>query len=439
MAHATWSGLPLAIAVCFVSVTGFAYPKAHRAAPGCEWYDTGTAALPLRDGHLDFIDAATLKPFKDALPRIAKPEVDALLRSSSTIWYDDRSMVFLYQDSVEVVTGGRANCVGRSVGERNRNNPGIAKLLNYFGPDYKFKYPFRTVAGTDNVTNVKTLNFWTPPQKNGVTLPVKYWQVGSRGRWHWVFPVGTVFGEVLYEQGPDQKWIAFEVRVRRRYLDGWAVDLFRPFATSAGLAQAIRTRRPDWERSTNLTRVMSHLGDRSTLSAHRLTSEAYGKVFPPITGALDVLPEIQDTALVTELLTQTTFVSCEGAIWKENGTLETYAPASSSLFNIVPKGYEMGMIPVNEVSCNRCHMETGHPLADFEFDIILYGEMWGEDRIFTWHLFEPHRYIFDTWDDEDQSRKLNPRLVQAKLLRNERVGQNDPDYKVLPVPYEESH
>ena len=92
----------------------------------------------------------------------------------------------------------------------------------------------------------------------------------------------------------------------------------------------------------------------------------------------------------------------------------------------------MGLIPVNEISCNRCHSETGRRLGELEFDIQLYGEVWGEDRIFTWHLFEPHRYIYDTWDDTDGSRKVNPKMVAAKLLQNQTPSSGDPDYKPLP-------
>ena len=40
-------------------------------------------------------------------------------------------------------------------------------------------------------------------------------------------------------------------------------------------------------------------------------------------------------------------ITAEGAIWKEHGGKETYAPSGEGDFGIVPKGYEMGMIPVN--------------------------------------------------------------------------------------------
>ena len=395
--------------------------------------------LRVRRGYLDFINPAVLKPFKDALPQVVNPEIMTALRSPDTMWYDEDSMVFLYQDSVESVVGGRANCVGRLVGETNPN-PAIKKLMNYFGPDYRFMFPFRKAAGTDEVTNVRVLNFWSPPKARAkdreVTLPVKYWRTANRGHYYWTFPIGTLIGEVLYEQGPDQKWYVFEIRSRKRYRDGWQVNVFRPFPTADSLAKAIAIRQPDWQMSLSLRNLMQHLKDKNTLVAHRMESKAFAKVFPAINGALDPLPSIDEANLIIELLTQTPFVSCEGAIWKENGNLETYAPASEADFSIVPKGYEMGIIPVNEVSCARCHSEVSHRLGDFEFDIVLYGEVWGEDRIFTWHPFQPNHYIYQTYDEADSpTRTINPKMVEAGLLQNEQPTDSDPNYKSLPSAF----
>lgn len=422
--------IPSVVFCVLFSLSSFAFPQR-----GCEYHDPGTSNLAVRDGYLDFISPENLAPFKKRLPKIKDAEMDAHLHSEETIWYDDFSMVYLYQDSIEVVTGARANCVARKIGEDNQNNPGIAKLMDFFGSDYKFLFPFRTAAGTDEVSNVHLVNFWVPPTKNGKRLPVKYWKLSSRGRWRWAFPVGTVFGEVLYEQAPNQQWYPFEVRVRRRYLDGWDVNVFRPFRTASELSDSIIQRRPDWQVSLNLSSVVKHLQTKTNLVASKMESTAYEKVFPTIEGSLDVIPEIQDKSLVLELLTQVPFQSVEGAVWKENGDAKTYAPGSSADFSIVPKNYQLGLIPVNEVSCKRCHTDTGRRLYDFNFDIQLYGEIWGEDQIFTWHLFEPHERVWGPYDDSDGSRKVNPRLVQAKLVVNQKPSEGDSDYKPLPTAF----
>jgi len=413
----------------------FGFTAAVQAAP-CTYYPP-ESGLTTREGYVDFMSPARLKPFKDALPRVAHPEVQAALKSPDTMWYDEESMVFLYQDSVESVVGGRANCVGRRTGEQNVGSP-IAKLMNYFGSDYRFMFPFRKAAGTDNVANLAVLDFWVPPRVQGTTgpvLPVKWWKRSARGRWHWVFPVGTLFGEVLFQKSPDGHWHAFEVRTRKRFLEGWAVNLFRPFPTAESLAHAVMARRPEWQSSESLVNLVGHLRNPATLVAKRLESKPYAKLFPPVDGFLDPLPDVDDKTLISELLRLTTFVSAEGRIWKEWGGKESYAPGATADFSIVPRGYEMGVIPVNDVSCNRCHQDTGFPIGHLETDVRLYGEVWGEDRIFTWHLFESSPRIFATFDDADGSRKINRRMVAAGLLENEKPAANDTVWRQLPFFY----
>jgi hypothetical protein len=388
--------------------------------------------LRLSQGYLDFIDPAKLSPFLQALPKVSDQRINKVINHPNTMWYDEEAMVFVYQDSVETVTGVRHNSVGYDVGTRNRGNPQISKLRNYFQKD-RFKFPFAGVAGADNVTNIKSKNFWLPPRDGvGKVIPVKWWKTSRRGRWNWVHPKGTFFGEVLYQQGPDQKWYVFEIRVREKYSEGWDVDVFRPFATSVEMAAAIRSKRTDWRSVAELKTMVDHLVDKTTLKSYTMEAPFYQKIFVPIAGSLDELPPIADYHLIASLLRDTTFKSVKGKVWKTDGVLETYAPASSSDFNIVPKGYELGMIPVNEVSCNRCHQSTGVQLGHLDSDLQLYGEIWGEDRIFTWHLFEPNKKIYSTFDEADGSRKINQRLIKAGLLEQGKPETNSQLYPLLP-------
>ena len=176
-------------------------------------------------GLVNFMDIAEISAIKSSLPKINNTKLNNIMHHDDTVWYDEDSMVFSYQDSVETVVGVRANRVGRETGELNRNNPAISRLMNLFGEDKKFRFPFRGAAGTDDVEGVKVVNFWLPPQENGNYLPVKWWQASRRGRWHWTFPNGTTFGEVLMIASPRGEWLPFEIRTRTRYSHGWEVDL----------------------------------------------------------------------------------------------------------------------------------------------------------------------------------------------------------------------
>ena len=81
---------------------------------GCK-YHPPQIGTQVRPGYIEWIDKARLTPLKSALPEVDDTEVSDILKSQDTMWYDEASMIFLYQDSVESVVGGRANCVGPSV------------------------------------------------------------------------------------------------------------------------------------------------------------------------------------------------------------------------------------------------------------------------------------------------------------------------------------
>ena len=384
--------------------------------------------LTARPGFAEFLPNDIVQKVRESLPQVEDKIVQDALSSSDTMWYDEESMEFLYQDSQETVVGLRANCVGRRVGETN-TIPGIRKLVNYFGPDYRFRFPFRTAAGTDDITNVQTFQFWVPPVKDGKRLPVKYWHSGARTHWKWTFPHGTLFGEVLFQKDNQGDLYPFEIRTRTRYSGGWAVQAFRPFQTAIQYANYLKETVPTWENQDKLSKYISSLESQSTLVAASMESVPFAKVFEPINGSLDPLPDHGNDDLIRDILKNVPFKNVEGSVWKRNSQFETYAPSSATDFNLVPKGYKIGLIPVNEVSCTRCHNATSKPLKLFDFDIQLYGEVWGEDQLFTWHPFQPSDYLYGTYDiAEYPHKKINPRLISAGLIVNSQPALGDPLY-----------
>ena len=277
-------------------------------------YAPNTLPLPQRAGYVAFMSDDQLAPFKESLPKLQDKQLSAILKSPDTMWYDEKSMVFSYQDSVEFVVGVRANCVGRMVGELHRNDD-IGNLLKLFGEDFRFRFPFRGAAGTDRTEQTVVINFWLPPKKNtGEVWPVRWWKESARGRWRWVFPKGTLFGEILFQKGSDNKLYPFEFRTRKRYLDGWEVDIFRPFTSAKALAKAIQLKREDWEKNPKLKAAVDHLEDNDNLKPHSLKSEAFAKIFPEVKGALDIIPDLGDETLIKSLLRDTPFVSVEGIL-----------------------------------------------------------------------------------------------------------------------------
>lgn len=398
----------------------------------CTSITKGSPTLKTQAGYVDFIPPNELAPFRDAIPSVADATIDGALKSSRTMFYDEAALTFVYQDSFGDPRGLRANRVGYDVGS-NADEPDIHALVEYFQPG-KFKFPFSIAAGATFADNIYVLDFWQPPlDGQGKALPVKIAQNASH--WQWVFPVGTVVGELFYIQSPDRQWIVFEVRARIRELTGWATHVFRPYVRATDLAAAIKAKRPDYT-VTDLKALVDHLEANDNLTPTTLSSPSYAAIFPAMQGALDYLPGTSDTALIKELLTGKTFEDAMGVRWKENATLKTYAASTHASFHIVPAEYTGGMFETSQNGCRRCHDQTSRPLNNLDSRVVLYGEVWGEDEVFTWH---PFAIDAETFSVADGNRHINQRLVTAGLVQMGSLTSDPTHYQALPKPYQASY
>ncbi len=347
------------------------------------------------------------------LPKVDNENLNRIFKDQETYWYDKISLPHVYQDSVSTVFGVRYNTAALNASR-------IAQGDRVFTPE-GFFFPFAHALGTDNAKDLYLLNFLSLPTVNGARLNVVYWEEANT-RWRWLFPVGTVVGEIMMIKAPagmPQEYYTVEVRTRTRYQEGWEPDVFRPFGTAQELDVAITKKRPDWEKNAALKQLIAHLRTKDSLKpASRAPTQYYAKTIDPLQGLLDVLPDFGDDKLVGELLTETAFYSMEGRIWKGSDGVETYAASTESNFSIVPYKFEAGLAPVHEISCNRCHEDTGRQVGEFNFDTQLYGEVWGEDRIFTWHLFDENkdRSGLGLNGPYDNNRRLNRELAAAGLV-----------------------
>jgi hypothetical protein len=390
---------------------------AYSTLDACTTITRGSPVLRTEPGYVDFIAPAEVAPFKAALPTLSDPALDQAIKSPRTMWYDESALTFSYQDSFGDPKGLRANRVGYDVGFNTPDVPDIFALTEYFEFG-KFKFPFSLVAGSTFTDNVYALYFWLPPvDASGAAQPVRVWNNNSH--FQWVFPVGTLIGEALYIQSPaDKKWFAFEIRTRTRATNAWTTNIFRPYVHASDLVAALASK-------PGAATLVDHLQSTSSLTANTLSAPSYQSIFPPIPGALDYLPEV-DASLVEDLLTNRTFSNAMGSSWKTEGSATTYAASTHAKFHIVPAEYPAGMFETSEASCKRCHEQTSRPFNNLDPRIVLYGEVWGEDEIFTWH---PFQIDVDSFGVGDGTRHINPRLLTAKLVA---MGSPVP---ALPKPY----
>jgi hypothetical protein len=399
----------------------------------CLAFTQGQSSNITPKGRVQFIDSRELNAYLKNLPNIADQQLNAALHSDETIWYDEDSMVFVYQDSFGNPTGPeglRANRVAYDVGA-TAVEPDIRALTEYFELQ-TFKFPFSVTAGRLDRGNSEAIYFWQPPRdESGKYVPVTWWKSGSH--WHWVFPTGTIFGELLLVRDGSSKseWYVHEVRTRVREINRWRTDIFRPFPRAADFAAAIKKHRSNWQ-ETDLKELVAHLEDNTNLMPAKMETKSYAKVIPNFNGYYDKLPATKDHALIRSLLKKTVFKSAMNAEWKRSGDKVTFAPATDANFHIVPKHHIAGLLENTEKSCAQCHNRTGQPLGQLDRRAVLYGEIWGEDQIFTWHPFKP---ITEIYSVSDGSRVVHPKLQEAGLLLQKKPAANDPVYRELPKPY----
>ncbi len=379
--------------------------------------------IPLTGRPLDLMPPARLADIAARVPCIAPGAVRDVIESPRTFWYDKQSLTPGYQDSfgdnVVAPIGMRPNTIDASL--IDTAVPGGHAQI--FAKPGTFHFPFGSPIG--NVSNVEVADFWQLPEQAGAPLPVVHWQRDPNEYTHrveWMFPAGTVFGELMFLVEDGVRY-PFEIRTRTRRLDGWTVDVYRPFPRATELADAIEARRgerPEWAASAALDALVAQLRG-GTLAPFRVAATHFPGAFAARDAGIDELPALagSDAELVHELLMTTAFHSARGIAWKEQGGTYAWAAAAAGAGSIVPAAYNAAAIEVADTSCASCHRDAGRPFETWYDNILAYGELWGNDEIFTWHPFTLNKFV-----DADgavvnfnyDNREIRPDFIAAGLV-----------------------
>lgn len=366
----------------------------------------GTSQTPSSAAITQVLSGATLAAYKAALPNVAWPRLSEILKSPSTLFWDKAAIPPAYQDTVGdgagLPLGARFNNAGKGL-----IVPEGKKLFSDDGKTWSF--PFGHTAGADDSANAVIVDFMSlPVSADGAMMPITYKiETGSTGglpikRWNWSFPKGTIVGEIIMVRD-GASLLTTEIRVRERFSDTWATNSFRPFPTAKIMSAAIKQRRPSWQSSSELSSLVAALENTASLQSKRVGSPAFSELVS-LDGFIDApLPSANDDDLVRDLLKSTTFVGAYGTAWKQNGTQRSFGitgPASGSL-SVVPSSFEAGLLEVRETTCEKCHNQGGYFIGDLVDQAVLYGDIWGVDRIFSFHPFDPAR--IDASGNENRS------------------------------------
>ncbi len=373
------------------------------------WIGLGTVSATAADqspAPFKLMSAQKEAGLRKLLPKITDEKVAALLADERVLFYTEEEMPRCHQDWDGSLPGVHTAYYNISA---DRGEP--------YGNGNR-EFPWGTPAGTHRSRNLYTFRFlWLPQDEAGQTLPVTYYRKqlrydASRG-YAWIYPVGTVFGEVLCQKTKDGSAVAFEVRLRIREQRAWEVDAFRPFPNAQDLAERVQELRTDWKEQPQLAALVSHLTtDKELPSRHLYDSHPY-RVLAQEMG-VDSLPAIDDEKLVIELLTTTPFRSAHGELWRK-GTNDIYtaAPTTDAGFHVIPAGYDAGFIEVESHSCMRCHETANKHVREFAPGRDWYGRVRGSDGIFSWHPFDPSSVSYNGFGATPRIRRS---LVDAGIV-----------------------
>jgi hypothetical protein len=374
--------------------------------------------------------AAQLAAVKAALPKVGWPKLQAVFADAHTYWYDAKSMQPSYQETGSPGGGARDNAdwhdlIADTGSSDPNSNPEVGAAAVYDETAKNWRFPVATTAGADNSTNLYLADFLELPvdeSGNTVAIPISTASDQLHLWWQWQFPNGTILGEVLFIQS-GATLLPTEVRVRQRFPSGWAINSFRPFPESSSLSAAIKAARPQWATTPALAAVVAQLDGTTGFTPLELKATGLTGSFDQA-GYIDPLPDFEDDALVTQLLTTTTFVSAYDAVWRQSGdrSLQAYAASTTATTNlsIVPVDYQAGIVQVNETSCSRCHALTGQELGNYYPGLTLYGDVWGTDNVFTFHVFDESYYPdldLDNGGGAQDNRHMNPALLSMGMIK----------------------
>lgn len=379
-------------------------------------------AIPTTGRAVELMPQGELAAIAARMPCVAPGTLRDVIESPATYWYDKRSLIPGYQDSfgdnVVAPIGMRPNTIAPNLIDLAVPG-GHQQIFSSIGT---FHFPFGHPIGP--VDNVQVTNFWRPVDG----LPVVWWRRDPNAYTHrieWMFPAGTVFGEVLFldEEGVLHP---FEIRTRTRTLSGWDVDVYRPFPRAVELADAVDTLPP----SPALTALATQLRG-TTLAPFRVSATHFAGAFPARDAGVDLLPALagDDQAAVQGLLRTTPFRSARGVAWKQDGGTTAWAAGASGRGTIVPRGYNAAAVEVTEASCDGCHRDAGRPFETWYDNITAYGELWGNDEIFTWHPFTQARFVNAQGAVQNfnyDNRELRPDFVAAGLVAPYRPADHSP-------------
>jgi hypothetical protein len=391
----------------------------HKTEPHADSSQQPRATASVARNSIQILPPQKLAAYRGMLPKVENEELEAILRDPNTLFFDRQSMVPGYQDPSTPVSGVRSTEKGF------RGAAFGAGAENLYLDKEGHLRTFSHGVGLETAGNTGTFHFiHLPKDANGNLQKIKVVKrivpPEDTPTYDWVFPVGTVSGEVVFNKDASGKAQVVEIRTRKKdsVQGAWAPDIMRPFPTAGTLKERltdISANNPSLK--SEAQGLLQHLSNPQRLKPLDLKLNGYQKGSFTSRGGTDVLPNMSES-MVKELL-KTPFKSSLGAEWDRNGNVVAFAPTTNQATGLVPQHGTTGVMRVDRQSCNKCHEESNKPIYNF-FDenhplfnqsIRAYGNLPGSDRNLRFTIFDP-RYFRDFGNDgKGDNRRINPQLL----------------------------
>ncbi|NBX68271.1 MAG: hypothetical protein EBR01_04825 [Proteobacteria bacterium] len=357
--------------------------------------------------------------YRSILPKVENPDLEAVLKDPNTIFFDKSSMVPGYQDPSLPVSGVRTTEEGfRGAGFA----AGATQLyLNQQG----HLRGFHKGVGLEGSGNTNTFHFLNlPKDANGNLQKIKVFKriipPDETPVYDWVFPKGTVSGEIVYNTDSAGKPQVLEIRTRTKDRDqgAWAPDIVKPFPTASSLSERlteVAQTNPALKAEAEV--LQRHLRNPARLQPLELKRDGFQKGNFESRGGTDVLPNMSET--MVKALLATPFKSSLGTEWDNNGRVTAFAPTSNQPNGIVSQHGRSGAIRVDRESCNKCHEDSNKPIYKFfnenhpmfNSSIRAYGNLPGSDRNLRFTIFDQN--YFRRFGNDGQG---DNRVIRRDLL-----------------------
>lgn len=309
------------------------------------------------------------------LPPIGDARLNQLLYSRDTVYYKLPRVHQQYNPPSQIEH--RHTETGRVTYTTTEGNWGIH--YSTFEPDFNgnFAFPWEGTFGLNHAVKDDLLekkygsvNFLSLPKRDGKIVPIA---LLVEKPVKWIFPVGTILGEILWvKDETGKKWV-FEIRCREKKVGsfGWEPIILRP----------VRNR-------TELLLTIGYPRDWKPTSTYLFLRNTHEDEVAKFQGLVERLPKLA-AGTVRSLLSRP-FVDVTYEAWSE----QNYTPTSEQDFSLVPKDYSLGLITADEVSCATCHRQTQTSLWNLiPREPLIYdnpekvSNIRGSDGIFSWHPF----------------------------------------------------